>query len=101
MYSNSINIVVVTASASGEGSSHVRGKTRGCKVEKLRRQLGHAIPISIPALRLAPEGEFATSFANRLGEASRDEAPVRKEGWKFVPEGIKKLVIKRVRVISF
>ena len=41
------------------------------------------------------------SFANRLGEAIRDEAPIRKEGWKFVPEGIKKLVIKRVQVISF
>lgn len=101
MLSNSINIVVVTGSALGEGFHRVRGKTRGLKVEKLRRQLGHAIPISIPASSLAPEGEFATSFANRLGEAIRDEAPVRKEGWKFVPEGIKKLVIKRVQVISF
>ncbi|KAJ8620151.1 hypothetical protein MRB53_028680 [Persea americana] len=60
-------------------------------------QLGHAIPISIPASSRAPEGEFATSFANWLEEAIRDEAPVRKEGWKFVPKGIKKLVIKRVQ----
>ncbi|XXG68361.1 hypothetical protein AAC387_Pa06g1468 [Persea americana] len=45
------------------------------------------------------EGEFATAFANLLGEAIRDEAPVRKEGWKIVPEGIKKLVIKRVQQI--
>ncbi|XXG59464.1 hypothetical protein AAC387_Pa04g1545 [Persea americana] len=86
-----------SGSALGEGFHRVRGKTRGLKVEKLRRQLGHAIPISIPASSLGPEGEFATSFANRLGEVIRDEAPVRKEGWKFVPEGIKKLVIKRVQ----
>ncbi|XXG53457.1 hypothetical protein AAC387_Pa03g1542 [Persea americana] len=84
-------------SASGKGSSRVRGKTRGMKVTKLRRQLGHAIPISIPASSHAPEGEFVTTFANLLGEAIRDEAPVRKEGWKFVPEGIKKLVVKRVQ----
>ncbi|KAJ8630430.1 hypothetical protein MRB53_023753 [Persea americana] len=30
------------ALASGEASSCVRGKTRGLKVEKLKRQLGHA-----------------------------------------------------------
>ena len=101
MLSNSINIVVLKASASGEGSCRVRDKTRGMKVFKLRRQLGHAIPILIPASSLAPEGEFATAFPNLLGEAIRDEAPVRKEGWKIVPEGIKKLVIKRVQVISF
>ncbi|RWR79929.1 DL-glycerol-3-phosphatase 2 [Cinnamomum micranthum f. kanehirae] len=84
-------------SASGEGSCRVRGKTRGMKVVKLRKQLDHAIPISIPASSHAPKGEFATTFANLLGEAIRDEAPVQKEGWKFVPEGIKKLVVKRVQ----
>ncbi|XXG42238.1 hypothetical protein AAC387_Pa01g2562 [Persea americana] len=45
------------------------------------------------------EGKFATAFANLLGEAIQDEAPVQKEGWKTVPEGIKKLVIKRVQQI--
>ncbi|XXG82414.1 hypothetical protein AAC387_Pa10g0370 [Persea americana] len=87
------------ASASGEGSCRVRGKTRGMKVFKLRRQLGHAIPILIPASSLASEGEFSTAFANLLGEAIRDETPVQKEGWKSVPEGIKKLVIKRVHQV--
>lgn len=101
MLSNKINIVIVTASGLGEGPRRVRGKTRGLNVQKLRRQLGHAIPIPIPASSRAPEGEFATAFANLLGQVIRVEAPVRKEGWKSVPEVIKHLVVKRVQVISF
>ena len=101
MISNKINIVIMTASVLGEDSRRVRGKTRGLKVQKLRRQFGHAIPITISASSHAPEGEFATAFANLLGQAIRSEAPVRKEGWKSVPEVIKNLVVKRVQVISF
>ena len=101
MLCNKFHIVFITASVLGEDSHRVRGKTRGLKVQKLRRQLGHAIPITISASSHAPEGEFATAFANLLGQAIRAEAPVRKEGWKSVPEVIKNLVVKRVQVISF
>ncbi|ONK78044.1 uncharacterized protein A4U43_C02F13620 [Asparagus officinalis] len=56
---------------------NVRGATRGKGIERLVRQLGHAIPVPIPSSSGAPEGEHATSLANEIGKEIRSSAPVR------------------------
>ena len=99
MFTNSFSTVILTASASAsEVPSRVRGVTRGKNVTKLRRQLGHNIPVSIPISSHRPEGEHAPSLVNHLGLAIREVAPVRPHGWKKLDSGIKLAVITAVKV---
>ena len=99
MFTNPFSTVILTASASAsEVPSRVKGVTRGKNVTKLRRQLGHNIPVSIPISSHRSEGEHAPSLVNHLGLAIREVAPVRPHGWKKLDSGIKLAVITAVKV---
>ena len=99
MFTNSFSTVILTTSASAsEVPSRVRGVTRGKNVTKLRRQLGHNIPVSIPTCSHRPEGEHAPSLVNHVGLAIREVNPVRPYGWNKLDSGIKLAVIAAVQV---
>ncbi|ONK60799.1 uncharacterized protein A4U43_C08F22750 [Asparagus officinalis] len=55
---------------------NVRGATRGKGIERLVRQLGHAILVRIPSSSRIPKGEHATFLANEIGKEIRSSAPV-------------------------
>ncbi|GAB2288401.1 hypothetical protein Dimus_037995 [Dionaea muscipula] len=73
----------------------VRGPTRGFKVDKLRKTLGHPIPIQIDRERIAIVGGFATFVANTIGENIRQNAPIRDIGWQEIDFGIRESIILR------
>ncbi|KAH7847363.1 hypothetical protein Vadar_025258 [Vaccinium darrowii] len=83
----------------GVGSTSIpskkRGPTRGINVDKLRKKLGHPIPIEIDREIMAIVGDHATVVANALGESIRAHAPVRDIGCK-VEFGIRESIILRV-----
>ncbi|GAB2302125.1 hypothetical protein Dimus_038952 [Dionaea muscipula] len=76
----------------------VRGPTRGINVFKLRKELGHPIPVTINHEARAFVGKYATSVANLMGEHIRMDAPVRDVGWKKLEFGIRESIIQRVGV---
>ncbi|ONK63593.1 uncharacterized protein A4U43_C07F16860 [Asparagus officinalis] len=81
-------------------SRNVRCATRGKGIERLVRQLGHAISVPIPSSSGAPEGEHATSLANEIGKEIRTSAPVSNCGWDNIDAGIREAIIMRVRTKS-
>eukprot|EP00268_Persea_americana_P041625 TRINITY_DN4155_c0_g1_i3.p1 TRINITY_DN4155_c0_g1~~TRINITY_DN4155_c0_g1_i3.p1 ORF type:complete len:208 (-),score=21.99 TRINITY_DN4155_c0_g1_i3:112-735(-) len=87
----------VASAPSTSQPSCVRGVTRGKNATKLRRQLGHNIPVPIPISSHRPEGEHAPSLVNHLGLAIREVAPIRPHGWKKLDSGIKLVVITTVK----
>ncbi|ONK60878.1 uncharacterized protein A4U43_C08F23650 [Asparagus officinalis] len=56
---------------------NVRSATRGKGIERLVRQLCHAILVPIPSSSGAPEGKYATSLANEIGKEIRSSVLVR------------------------
>ena len=96
---NSNQVVVLTASTSISGKKHGRGPTRGKGVDKLRKHLGHPIPVEINREAMEMDGEFATQAANAIGQNIRDHAPVRDISWDAIDFGIRESIIMRVGVI--
>ncbi|XP_028072308.1 uncharacterized protein LOC114274546 [Camellia sinensis] len=53
------------------GKKRVRGPTRGKNVEKIRKERGDRIPVTLNRLTKAIEGEYATPLAAALGQQIR------------------------------
>ncbi|CAL5364990.1 unnamed protein product [Camellia sinensis] len=57
------------------GKKRVRGPTRGKNVEKIRKERGDRIPVTLNRLTRAIEGDYATPLAAALGQQIRVHAP--------------------------
>ena len=81
------------------GKKRVRGPTRGKNVEKIRKERGDRIPVTLNRLTKAIEGEYATPLAAALGQQIRVHAPVRNDGWLEIAFGLRESIVTRVGVI--
>lgn len=68
-------------------------------MDKIRKKLGHPIPIEIDREAMAIVGEYSASVAYAIGESIRAHAPVRDIGWGKLDFGIKESIIQRVGVM--
>ncbi|KAG5536557.1 hypothetical protein RHGRI_024095 [Rhododendron griersonianum] len=93
-------IVSSRASSLIAGKKCVRGPTRGKNVNKMRKTLGHPIPVVINPETMSIEGKYATYVACAIGLNIRDHAPVRDIGWGDIDFGIRGSIILRVGVIN-
>ncbi|XP_058194390.1 uncharacterized protein LOC131311085 isoform X1 [Rhododendron vialii] len=73
-----------------------RGPTRGKNMDKVRKELGHPIPVEIDRVARKLVGDHSTAVAAALGEQIRDHAPVRDIRWKAIDFGIKESIVVRV-----
>ncbi|CAL5349506.1 unnamed protein product [Camellia sinensis] len=78
------------------GKKRVRGPTRGKNVEKIRKERGDRIPVTLNRLTKAIEGEYATPLAAALGQQIRVHAPVRNDGWLEIAFGLRESIVTRV-----
>lgn len=92
--------MVLAASSLIAGKKCVRGPTRGKNVNKMRKTLGHPIPVVIDPETMSIEGKYATSVACAIGLNIRDHALVRDIGWGDIDFGISGSIILRVGVIN-
>ncbi|KAH7841676.1 hypothetical protein Vadar_032941 [Vaccinium darrowii] len=90
------NVVGGMGSSSIPSTQRRRGPTRGVNVDKLRKKLGHPIPVEIDREAMAIVGDYATPVANAIGESIRAHAPVRDIGWGAVEFGIRESIVLRV-----
>ncbi|CAL5428747.1 unnamed protein product [Camellia sinensis] len=78
------------------GKKRVRGPTRGKNVEKIRKERGDRIPVTLNRLTRAIEGDYATPLAAALGQQIRVHAPVRNDGWLEIAFGLRESIVTRV-----
>lgn len=90
--------MVLIAPTSVVVKKRVRGPTRG-KMVKVRKELGHPIPVEIDRVARKLVGDHSTAVAAALGEQIRDHAPVRDIRWKAIDFGIRESIVVRVGVI--
>ncbi|KAI8568175.1 hypothetical protein RHMOL_Rhmol02G0177000 [Rhododendron molle] len=68
-------------------------------MDKVRKELGHPIPVDINRVAWKLVGDHSTAVAAALGEQIRDHAPVQDIRWKVIDFGIRESIIVRVGVI--
>ncbi|CAL5411053.1 unnamed protein product [Camellia sinensis] len=78
------------------GKKRVRGPTRGKNVEKIRKERGDRIPVTLNRLTKAIEEDYATPLAAALGQQIRVHAPVRNDGWLEIAFGLRESIVTRV-----
>ncbi|CAL5326221.1 unnamed protein product [Camellia sinensis] len=78
------------------GKKRVRGLTRGKNVEKIRKERGDRIPVTLNCFTRAIEGDYATPLAAALGQQIQVHAPVQNDGWLEISFGLKESIVTRV-----